>query len=406
MRSKPFARSALLATAVAAATLVASAPASATPLATQLQNALTVPGVSWNATGVVTIDLPTGRPVYQRNQTLSLRPASNEKLAVALAALVELGPTFRIGTRVLGEGRLDGSVWRGRLVLKGFGDPSLSRLKLARLAARLERAGIRSVTGLIIGDESYFDTRRTAPGWKASFYKEECPPLSALIVDAGKAGGRTVDHPALAAARAFRQALIAEGIRVPRGATTGVTSDGAATLAAVISSPVSALVRSMNLRSDNFIAEMLTKELGARELGSGTTTAGTAVMRRVLRTRGVPLAGVRLADGSGLSLYDRMTAIALAALLISAWSDPALHHPFVASLPVAGISGTLKDRLESPPARGNVRAKTGTTVRASALSGYVGDRYVFAIVQNGNPIPWWYARRGQDRFAQILAGRL
>ncbi len=405
MRS-PLAGKVFFATAAAVAGLAASTSAGATPLATELQRALTVPGVSWTATGVVAIDLPTGGTVYRRNAALSLRPGSNEKLAVALAALVELGPGYRITTQVLGDGTLDGSVWRGRLVLKGFGDPSLSRLKLARLAARIEDAGIQSVTGRILGDETYFDTRRMAPGWKPSFYKLECPPLSALIVDAGKIGRRTVDDPALAAARAFRQALIAEGIRVPRGAVKGIAPEGSVPLAIARSSSVATLVRRMNLRSDNFIAEMLTKDLGAVELGSGTTAAGTTVMRRVLRARGVPLAGVRLADGSGLSRYDRMTAISLAALLISAWSDPALHDPFVASLPVAGISGTLEDRLERLPARGRVRAKTGTTNRASALSAYVGRRYVFAILQNGNPIPWWYARRGQDRFAQVLAGRL
>jgi D-alanyl-D-alanine carboxypeptidase len=58
----------------------------------------------------------------------------------------------------------------------------------------------------------------------------------------------------------------------------------------------------------------------------------------------------------------------------------------------------------SGPAHGFVRAKTGTTTTASSLSGYVGTRYVFTILQNGRPIPWWYARRAQDRFAQILAG--
>jgi D-alanyl-D-alanine carboxypeptidase/D-alanyl-D-alanine-endopeptidase (penicillin-binding protein 4) len=114
--------------------------------------------------------------------------------------------------------------------------------------------------------------------------------------------------------------------------------------------------------------------------------------------------GVRLADGSGLSLRDRLTARALAALLISAWSDPAVKRQFVASLPVAGVDGTLEDRMMSGAAYRHVLAKTGTTNTASSLSGYVRTRYVFSILQNGHPIPWWYARRAQDRFAQILAG--
>jgi D-alanyl-D-alanine carboxypeptidase/D-alanyl-D-alanine-endopeptidase (penicillin-binding protein 4) len=76
----------------------------------------------------------------------------------------------------------------------------------------------------------------------------------------------------------------------------------------------------------------------------------------------------------------------------------------LASLPVAGVNGTLHDRLRTPPARGRVLAKTGTTDVASALSGYVSDTYAFAVVQNGNPLSYWWARKAQDRFAQILAG--
>jgi serine-type D-Ala-D-Ala carboxypeptidase/endopeptidase (penicillin-binding protein 4) len=80
--------------------------------------------------------------------------------------------------------------------------------------------------------------------------------------------------------------------------------------------------------------------------------------------------------------------------------------PFFSSLPIAGVDGTLEDRMRTGPARGRVRAKTGTTSRASALSGYAGVRFVFAILQNGNPINWTKARRAQDRFAQELARRL
>jgi serine-type D-Ala-D-Ala carboxypeptidase/endopeptidase (penicillin-binding protein 4) len=162
----------------------------------------------------------------------------------------------------------------------------------------------------------------------------------------------------------------------------------------------------MNKVSDNFYAEMLVKHLGARIRGTGSTRAGSLVVRRVLATRNIPLAGVRIVDGSGLSLLDRATAKSLGRLLVSAWRDPSLHGPFVSSLPIAGVDGTLQDRMRSGPARGRVRAKTGTTSRASALSGFVGTRYVFAILQNGNPINWTKARRAQDRFAQRLASTL
>jgi D-alanyl-D-alanine carboxypeptidase/D-alanyl-D-alanine-endopeptidase (penicillin-binding protein 4) len=120
---------------------------------------------------------------------------------------------------------------------------------------------------------------------------------------------------------------------------------------------------------------------------------------------GVPMTGVRIVDGSGLSRLDRLTADALATLLEKAWADPAVQPTLAASLPVAGVNGTLEDRLRKPPARGHVIAKTGTTDEASSLSGYVRDRFAFAILQNGHPLSSWWARRAQDRFAQVLAAQ-
>lgn len=386
------------------AALALAPAAGAAPLADRLGRALATPGVATSSTGAIAIAVPSGEVVFARNAGRSLRPASNEKLPVAVAALQELGPHFRIPTRVYGEGELDGAVWRGRLVLKGYGDPALGHDDLRRLASAVADLGVRHVTGAIEADESYFDSRRTAPGWRPHFYKEECPPLSALVVARGKVGRYTVDDPALAAAAAFRAALVAEHVRVPRRARHGTTEPDAEPLAAVGSPKIRTLVRTMTRESDNFVAEMLVKELGAQELAEGTTAAGARVIRRVLRERDVPLAGVRIADGSGLSLLDRLTARAVTSLLVSAGSDPRIGTMFFGSLPVAGVSGTLEDRMERPPAYGQVRAKTGTTRNASALSGFVGTRYVFAILQNGSRVPSSSARRAQDRFAQILAG--
>ena len=189
-------------------------------------------------------------------------------------------------------------------------------------------------------------------------------------------------------------------------AALGIAGESAAELARVPSLPLRRLVRWMNTESDNFFAEMLLKVLGARELGQGTTAAGAKVVRRELAERQVPLGGVRIVDGSGLSRGDRLTARALAALLVSALADQRIAGPFVASLAVAGRTGTLEDRMERGPARGRVRAKTGTTLVASALAGYAGRGYVFAVLMNGSPIPSWLARRAQDRFATILARAL
>jgi PBP4 family serine-type D-alanyl-D-alanine carboxypeptidase len=161
----------------------------------------------------------------------------------------------------------------------------------------------------------------------------------------------------------------------------------------------------MDKESDNFTAELLLKQLGAVVLDRGTSAAGASVVTQTLAEAGVPLTGVRVVDGSGLSHLDRLTANAVAAILRVAWNDPAVRPTFVAALPVAGVSGTLADRLRQPATRGHVLAKTGTTDIASALSGYVNTRFVFAVLQNGHPLPYWWARRAQDRFVEVLAGQ-
>jgi len=155
--------------------------------------------------------------------------------------------------------------------------------------------------------------------------------------------------------------------------------------------------------SDNFVAEMLVKELGAVQGTAGTTAAGLRVVTGLLAAAGVPLDGVELADGSGLSLSDRLTPTALATLLSAMWNDFEVRLELLASLPLAGRTGTLHDRMRGGAATGVVRAKTGTTSNASALSGFVGDHYVFSILQNGRPISWTWARIAQDRFATVLA---
>jgi D-alanyl-D-alanine carboxypeptidase/D-alanyl-D-alanine-endopeptidase (penicillin-binding protein 4) len=171
----------------------------------------------------------------------------------------------------------------------------------------------------------------------------------------------------------------------------------------VESAPVSALVRHMDVYSDNFYAEMLLKEVGAVQGSAGSAAAGIAVTRQLLAAAGVPLAGVRMVDGSGLSLVDRWTPAGLATLLRTMWLNPDLQPYVVPSLPLAGVTGTLEHRMRTGPARGHVRAKTGTTANSSALSGFVGDRYVFSIVENGRPVKTFYAEQSQNHFAQVLA---
>jgi serine-type D-Ala-D-Ala carboxypeptidase/endopeptidase (penicillin-binding protein 4) len=402
-KAVPLRLSAAITGAVALLLVPAALAGSLDVFRSQLASALRAPHVSPAQTGAIVVDLRDGQTVFAQNASLALRPASNEKLATTYAALTALGPSFQIETDVLGDGQQSGAIWRGDLVLKGYGDPALSGAKLGSLARQVAAAGITHVSGRILGDESWFDTRRTGVGWKAQFYLHESPALSALIVNRGWTGRYETARPALMAAQLFRLELRHAGVAVTGGTAVGVASADAVQVADVESPPLSVLVRHMDVYSDNFYAEMLLKEIGAVQGGGGSAAAGLAVTRQLLGEAGVPLAGVRMVDGSGLSLLDRWTSRALASLLQTMWRDPDLEPYVLRALPIAGETGTLHYRMRSGPARGVVRAKTGTTDNSSALSGFVGSRYVFSILENGRPVRTAKAEQSQNRFAQVLA---
>jgi D-alanyl-D-alanine carboxypeptidase/D-alanyl-D-alanine-endopeptidase (penicillin-binding protein 4) len=310
---------------------------------------------------------------------------------------------MRIETRVEATGAQVGDTLQGSLVLVGGGDPTLSSRDLAKLARGVRAAGIRHVTGGITGDESLFDSKRTCPGWKRSFYMGESPPLSALVVDRARYRDYMARRPAKAAALLFRDALSAAGVRVDGHVGVRASPADALLVARSLSAPLTSIVSFMDLNSDNFTAELLLKLLALTSYNLGTTAGGAKVVMHSLKTAGIPTAGVRIVDGSGLSQYDRLTVAALVGILQAVSTDPSLKAELLRALPVAGVSGTLKHRMQSRPLLRHVVAKTGTTSLASSLAGYVNSHLAFAIIQNGHPLSYWWAREAQDRFAKVLA---
>jgi D-alanyl-D-alanine carboxypeptidase/D-alanyl-D-alanine-endopeptidase (penicillin-binding protein 4) len=265
--------------------------------------------------------------------------------------------------------------------------------------------GIRHITGGIAGDASAFDSKRVADGWLRSFEGVESPPLSALVVDRAARNGRIVSDPTLAAAAQFDRLLRRRGI-VARSASVRVAGHDAVPLATVYSEPLSEVLEYMDHWSDNFTAEMVLKSIGYRSLGLGTSSAGAAVTKRDLQAVGIPVKGVRIADGSGLSRDDRVTARELTTLLVRIWNDPQMRRIVMAALAVPGRRGTLEHRLLHTPGHALVRAKTGTTDIASALSGYIGAKYAFVTIENGEPVDYWAAHSAEDGVAEALLDEL
>ncbi len=385
---------------IAAVALVCAATASAADsLGPQLTKSLKGPSLSLANTAAIAIDVSTGETIYAHRSDVPLAPASNEKIPVSFAALTRLGAGYRFHTEVYGSGARAGATWDGNLILKGFGDPTLSTSDIDRLAATIRGRGIRAITGRVLGDESFYDRKREVAGWKRGFLGIESPPLSALVVD--RARGWPALSPPLLAARALREALERKGVAVAGRPGLGVVPASATTLASDTSDPLSLVVRQMNRESDNFFAEMLLKQLPATEGKVGTSAGGGRIVVATMREAGIPVTGVRIVDGSGLSSLDRITAAALVGVLRAGATDPAIARSFVGSLAVTGSSGTLSNRL--PMLRGTVRGKTGTTDLACTLSGLIQRKIVFAVLENGNPVSSWSARAAQDRFVTILS---
>lgn len=182
----------------------------------------------------------------------------------------------------------------------------------------------------------------------------------------------------------LRAQLEKAGIRI-RGEVRRTRGVPAGTRLAELRSPVDDTLRPINTDSRNGVADQLFLALGHTLGGGGTRAGGQAATVRALEKLGVPTAGFRQVDGSGLSRDNRVSARQIAALLAAVLAqDGETPRAFLDSLAVAGRRGTLEDRMKGTPAEGRVFAKTGWINGASALSGFAetldGRRIVFSVL--------------------------
>ena len=361
-----------------------------------------------------------GTPVAGFRAETARIPASTMKLVTGAGALLQMGPTFRFETTVVAgpETTRRGKALVGPIYLKGAGDPVLATraygaaylggrsTQMAALARPLRTRGVRLVRGPIVADERIFDSRRLGPGWP-SYYRYYASPLSGLPTNQNYAGGGRSAHvlsPPVAAAQRLKATLGGFGVRQVGALKAGAAPAGGRVLATAESPPLPVILRAMNLASDNFIAETLAKDVGAYASGRGTTRVGTARTRALLAQRGIIGSGDRLADGSGLSRENRLSAGTLVRLVAVADANDEWGAALLGSL-ARGGEGTLIRRFTTGPATKRVRAKTGYLDGVTSLAGRVisrrGQRYAFAMVMNTADIGG--ARATQDRVVNLLA---
>lgn len=368
----------------ATANPLALARAMETAVASQLASGARSQYLGAGLSGLV-IDRATGRIIWSSNGSRSRMPASTQKVLTAYVALRSLAPGKQLVT----------GTWQSRanpnnVYLRGAGDPTMTKTRLASLAKRTAvalRGRGRSAINLYL-DDSIFPAPTSARGWKASYLSGgEVQRVRGLTL----AGYRGADGT-VAAGNVFRAQLLLNGITVTTFGR-GVAPAGRAALSESWSAPVRTVLASMLSASVNDYAEYLLR-LSALESGKYPTwSASLAHAKSVLVANRIPTAGYAAYDGSGLSRANRMpvkTLVSTVSKMYASPGDRAIAYAWGAT-PRAGQTGTLRTRYKSAAQRcatGKVIAKTGTLGDAVGLAGVAqgadGRDRVFAFLQNGN----------------------
>ena len=326
--------------------------------------------------GLYVYDLTDGLPLYAVNAAQRMRPASCQKVVTAITALDCLGGDYQLRTEFRTKGKVVNGVLQGDLIVVGGMDPMVSPDELFEAAQNIrQKQGIESITGGIVYDLSMREDKPLGWGW---CWDDDYGPLSALLVN----GKDTFE-------KNWLQALSQAGIKV-NSKGKGQTAGGREQAKTVYSIRHSKdeLLNPMMKNSNNIYAECLfyqTAAFGGKK-GAGHKEAGQRT-EQLLSKIGLDPSPYRIADGSGLSLYNYVSAEMLVALLGYAWRNESIKEHLLTSLPISGFDGTLKSRMTGTEADGNVRAKTGTVTGISSLAGYItaanGHTLAFAIINQG-----------------------
>ena len=222
-------------------------------------------------------------------------------------------------------------------------------------------------------------------------------------------------NPTVFFAHSLKDALAARGIEI-RGDAVDIDEVAAGlappsaerrVLATAWSAPLREVAGVLMKVSQNLYAETLLKATGAVAGGLGTTAAGRQTVQRTLAGWGISEGSYVMADGSGLSRYNYVTAATITRILEQMYKDARHREAFMAALPVAGKDGTVATRMRRTRADGNAMAKTGSIANVRSLSGYVrtrdGEPLVFAMIANDFTVPAATVNWMADLGVEILA---
>lgn len=334
------------------------------------------PGVTSDESAVLVIDLRNGKVVESHNASKPLIPASIMK-CVTTAGLLEISsPGDKYKTEVGYTGRLDGKTLRGDLVVIGSGDPSLNSSHVAdngdicvEIAGKLKSAGINRIEGAVLIDESVFSGPAVPPSWSSGDLPHSYGTgQHGFNFEDNSRGKSSVKNPSEIFMTRLDAALRREGITI-----TGISStDKNAPLTKLFtheSVPFDEIMRSCMMRSDNQYAESMLRTIAVRNGEKGSTANGARDNTEFWKKKRVPMEGVSIVDGSGLSRSNRVTAEFMAGVLRTMKNNPW----YASFFPLAGQEGTLKNFLCNTPLEGYIAMKTGSMNGIQCYAGYKVD---------------------------------
>lgn len=341
--------------------------------------------------GLMVYDLTADSVLYAHNERQLMRPASTMKVITAITALDRLGGAHQFSTDLCYKGTIENNTLTGTIYCVGGFDPRFNSDDMRAFAESIHKMGVDTIRGKIIADKSMKDDKTYGEGW---CWDDDNPVLTPLIY------GRKDQFM-----ERFERELRESGLVVQAFASTAVKPDTAFCICARYHTIDQILMRMMK-ESDNLYAESLFYQLAASG-GARPASARHArqYIRRLIDKVGLHGQRYRIADGSGLSLYNYVTAELEVRLLRYAYRYQNIYIHLLPSLPKAGVDGTLEKRMHGTFTKDNVKAKTGTLTGVISLAGYCtaanGHQLCFAILNQG-VMRASDARHFQDRVCEVL----
>lgn len=324
--------------------------------------------------GIMVWDLEDDSCIYKHNERQLMRPASTMKLLTAITALDKLGGSYQFKTQLKYTGTIEEGVLHGDVYCVGGMDPRFNSDDLSAFVNSLKEMGVDTIRGKVYADRSMKDSDLLGEGW---CWDDDNPVLSPLVFSRKDI---FMDR--------FLAKLKDAGIEYEEMyASTKTCPTNAFTICTRFHT-MDQVLHKMMKESDNLYAECMYYQIAA-STGNRPASAKSArnVERQLINKLGLDASRYRLADGSGLSLYNYLSAELEVMMLRYAFRNDNIKQHLIHSLPIAGVDGTLKKRMKSGSVHGNVKAKTGTLTGIISLAGYCtaanGHELCFSIINNG-----------------------